>query len=166
MAFPSTKIARQARIVDILQSQRVRSQSELAQLLKDDGMIVTQATLSRDLVEIGAERIRDDGSGLIYAVPNTPSRRSGSDEPDARVMSLFRELLITAQGSANLTVLRTPPGAAQFLASAIDQNNLTRILGTIAGDDTVLVIARDPEGGEALAEEFLSWSASTSASQA
>ena len=81
MPFPSTKIARQARIVELLQTRRVRSQAELAQYLADDGMKVTQATLSRDLVEIGAERIRDEGAGLIYAVPNYPARRGGGTAP-------------------------------------------------------------------------------------
>ena len=99
MPFPSTKIARQARIVELLQTRRVRSQAELAQYLTDDGMKVTQATLSRDLVEIGAERIRDEGAGLIYAVPNYPARRGGGTAPDARMISLFKELLITAEGS-------------------------------------------------------------------
>ena len=74
-------------------------------------------------------------------------------------ISLFTELLITAEGSANITVLRTPPGAAQFLASSIDQGGLEAIMGTIAGDDTVLVVTRDPNGGAALAESFLDWSA-------
>lgn len=97
MPFPSTKIARQARIVELLQTRRVRSQAELAQYLTDDGMKVTQATLSRDLVEIGAERIRDEGAGLIYAVPNYPARRGGGTAPDARMISLFKELLITAE---------------------------------------------------------------------
>ena len=159
MPFPSTKIARQARIVELLQTRRIRSQAELAQYLTDDGMKVTQATLSRDLVEIGAERIRDEGAGLIYAVPNYPARRGGGTAPDARMISLFTELLITAEGSANITVLRTPPGAAQFLASSIDQGGLEAIMGTIAGDDTVLVVTRDPNGGAALAESFLDWSA-------
>ena len=154
MPFPSTKIARQARIVELLQTRRVRSQAELAQYLTDDGMKVTQATLSRDLVEIGAERIRDEGAGLIYAVPNYPARRGGGAAPDARMISLFKELLITAEGS----VLRTPPGAAQFLASSIDQSGLEAILGTIAGDDTVMVISRDPAGGQELAASFLAWS--------
>lgn len=158
MPFPSTKIARQARIIELLQTRRVRSQAELAQYLTDDGMKVTQATLSRDLVEIGAERIRDEGAGLIYAVPNYPARRGGGSTPDARMISLFKELLITAEGSANITVLRTPPGAAQFLASSIDQGGLDTILGTIAGDDTVMVVTRDPNGGAALAESFLDWS--------
>jgi len=158
MPFPSTKIARQARIVELLQTRRVRSQAELAQYLTDDGMKVTQATLSRDLVEIGAERIRDEGAGLIYAVPNYPARRGGGAAPDARMISLFKELLITAEGSGNITVLRTPPGAAQFLASSIDQSGLEAILGTIAGDDTVMVISRDPAGGQELAASFLAWS--------
>ncbi len=158
MPFPSTKIARQARIIELLQTRHVRSQAELAQYLTDDGMKVTQATLSRDLVEIGAERIRDEGAGLIYAVPNYPARRGGGSTPDARMISLFKELLITAEGSANITVLRTPPGAAQFLASSIDQGGLDTILGTIAGDDTVMVVTRDPNGGAALAESFLDWS--------
>ena len=150
MPFPSTKIARQARIVELLQTRRVRSQAELAQYLTDDGMKVTQATLSRDLVEIGAD--------LIYAVPNYPARRGGGAAPDARMISLFKELLITAEGSGNITVLRTPPGAAQFLASSIDQSGLEAILGTIAGDDTVMVISRDPAGGQELAASFLAWS--------
>lgn len=157
MAIPATKTARQARIIEILQSNRVRSQAELAQLLTDDGVKVTQATLSRDLVEIGAERVRDLKAGLIYAVPNHPVRRSAEDAPDARMMSLFKELLVTAEASANLVILRTPPGAAQFLASSIDQSGLHDILGTIAGDDTVMVIARDPLGGDALAAQFLAW---------
>ena len=159
MPFPSTKIARQARIVELLQTRRIRSQAELAQYLTDDGMKVTQATLSRDLVEIGAEPIRAEGAGLIYAAPNYPARRGGGTAPDARMISLFTELLITAEGSANITVLRTPPGAAQFLASSIDQGGLEAIMGTIAGDDTVLVVTRDPNGGAALAESFLDWSA-------
>ncbi|MBM7051251.1 MULTISPECIES: arginine repressor [unclassified Rothia (in: high G+C Gram-positive bacteria)] len=158
MAIPATKTARQARIINILQTNRVRSQAELAQLLTDDGVKVTQATLSRDLVEIGAERVRDLKAGLIYAVPNHPVRRSAEDAPDTRMVGLFKELLVTAEASANIVILRTPPGAAQFLASSIDQSGLKDILGTIAGDDTVMVISRDSAGGNALAEQFLAWS--------
>ena len=159
MAIPSTKTARQARIVDLLSTHRVRSQADLAQLLTDDGVKVTQATLSRDLVEIGAERVRDEKSGLIYAVPNHPVRRSSSDGIDARMISLFKELLITAEASGNLVILRTPPGAAQFLASSIDQAGVDRVLGTIAGDDTVMVITRAAMGAEEMAEQFLEWAA-------
>lgn len=159
MSIPSTKTARQARIIEVLQTQHVHSQAQLAQLLLEDGLKVTQATLSRDLVEIGAERVRDERQGLIYAVPNHPVRRSSSQGPDARLLSLFKELLVTAQASANLVVLRTPPGAAQFLAAAIDQAGLEAVLGSVAGDDTVLIISKDPMGGQELAQTFLDWAA-------
>ena len=72
----------------------------------------------------------------------------------ARLTRYLKELLTSAEASANLVVLRTPAGAAQFLASAIDHAAWPAILGTVAGDDTVLVISRDPLGGDALAAEF------------
>ena len=75
------------------------------------------------------------------------------------MISLFKELLITAEASGNLVILRTPPGAAQFLASSIDQAGIDRVLGTIAGDDTVMVITRAAMGAEELAEQFLEWAA-------
>ncbi|WP_045073363.1 arginine repressor [Psychromicrobium lacuslunae] len=157
--IPSTKTARQARIAALLTAQPVRSQAELAALLVDDGVQVTQATLSRDLVELGAVRVRSD-AGLVYAVPQagvdrTPHAAVSKEYLDARLTRLCGELLVTAEASANLVVLRTPPGAASFLAMAIDHSVLPDILGTIAGDDTVLVIARDPLGGADIADRFL-----------
>lgn len=157
VAIPSTKTARQSRIVELLETQRIKSQSQLAEHLRADGVSVTQATLSRDLVEIGAERTRDPDGGLVYAVRGTQSER-GQDAPD-RLAGMFRDLLITAEASGNIVMLRTPAGAAQFLASALDRTDLPQAIGTIAGDDTVMVISRDPEGGQALAAQFLSWSA-------
>lgn len=156
MGIPSTKAARQARIIALLQTTRIRSQSTLAQYLEKDGVHVTQATLSRDLVEIGAERIRGADGVLVYSV-------SGSDpftERDApeRLKGLFRDLLIMAEASANIVMLRTPAGAAQFLASALDHTDIPDAIGTIAGDDTVMVVSRDPNGGQALAQRFLDWS--------
>jgi transcriptional regulator of arginine metabolism len=157
---PVTKTARHQRIVDALRSSPVRSQAELARLLAADGLSVTQATLSRDLDELGAVRIRGGDGALVYAVPaeggdRTPLPPHGDGENDARLGRLVAELLVGAESSANLVVLRTPPGAAQFLGSAIDRAALPSVLGTIAGDDTVLVIARDPDGGDAVAESFL-----------
>jgi transcriptional regulator of arginine metabolism len=153
---PLTKAARHQRIVDLLGRHAVRSQTELADLLAGDGVSVTQATLSRDLVELGALKVRD-GTGLVYAVPGeggdrTPRAALTQQVLDARLARLCAELLVTAEASANLVVLRTPPGAAQFLASAVDHAALAEILGTIAGDDTVLIITRAPDGGAALAE--------------
>ncbi|MGW3562809.1 arginine repressor [Streptomyces sp. NPDC000941] len=159
-AVPQTRTARHRRIVDILNRQPVRSQSQLAKLLADDGLSVTQATLSRDLDELGAVKIRNTGGELIYAVPaeggdRTPRAPLGESASEARMARLAGELLISAEASANLVVLRTPPGAAQFLASAIDSAELHPILGTIAGDDTVLLISRESAGGQALADHLL-----------
>jgi transcriptional regulator of arginine metabolism len=159
-ASPATKTARQARITAILTGESVRSQAELAALLADDGVQVTQATLSRDLVELGAVRVRGKEGVLVYAVPGEGGERtakSGVTQEilDARLARLCGELLVTAEASANIVVLRTPPGAANFLALSIDHSVLPSILGTIAGDDTVLLVTRDPLGGAALAARFL-----------
>jgi transcriptional regulator of arginine metabolism len=155
-----TRTARHRRIVELLETRRVRSQSELARLLADDGVGVTQTTLSRDLDELGAVKIRDGSGDLFYAVPaeggdTTPRLAPVNGEASTRLGRLAAELLVSAESSANLAVLRTPPGAAQFLASAIDRSGATDILGSIAGDDTVLLISRAPDGGSALAGRLL-----------
>ena len=189
---PVTKAARQAQIADILSRARVRSQEELADLLGQRGVRVTQATLSRDLEELGAVRLRGAGGTLVYALPGDPggpgSRPGGlpgppAEEPPAdgppassgprggwpggwftgradegasgALARVGPELILSAEASANLVVLRTPAGAAQFLASAIDHAGWPSILGTVAGDDSVLVITRDPAGGNEVAESLL-----------
>src|SRR5690606_1177750 len=159
-AVPQTRTARHRRIVDILNRQPVRSQSQLAKLLADDGLTVTQATLSRDLDELNAVKIRNTDGDLIYAVPSeggfrTPRAPLGESATEERMRRLSAELLLSAEASATLVVLRTPPGAAQFLASAIDQAELHDILGTVAGDDTLLLLSREATGGQALADHLL-----------
>ncbi|UER54038.1 arginine repressor [Kineosporiaceae bacterium SCSIO 59966] len=158
--IPATKAARHARIADLLARREVRSQGELAELLAADGLTVTQATLSRDLVEMGAVRVRGVDGGLVYAVPGeggdrTPRAGVTQEVLTGRLARLCEDLLVTAEASANLVVLRTPPGAAQFLASAVDHAALPEVLGSIAGDDTVLLICRDPHGGPDVARTFL-----------
>jgi len=230
-AAPGTKAARQARIAAILAREQVHSQEQLAGLLSQyTGMHVTQATLSRDLDEIGVVRLRGADGTLVYALPADPGGHgslagtslagpslagpeidypergraasgpsvspAGADGPPGaaagagqaaggpggaagarsgpagreagapasssaaaggaspKLVRYLKELLTSAEASANLVVLRTPAGAAQFLASAIDHTAWPAILGTVAGDDTVIVIARDPLGGEALADDF------------
>lgn len=158
--IPVTKRARQQRIVELLTTEEVRSQTELAELLLADGLAVTQATLSRDLVELDAVKVRSASGALVYAVPSeggdrTPVVARETAAGEARLARLCAELLVSAEASANLVVLRTPPGAANFLASAMDKAEPVDVLGTIAGDDTVLVISRDPEGGGVLARRFL-----------
>ncbi len=160
MTIAATKAARQQKIADLLGTHPVRSQAELADLLAAAGLNVTQGTVSRDLDELDAFRVRDVRGVLVYAVPGeggdrTPRPADGSAAAEQRLARLCHELLVSAEASANLVVLRTPPGAAQFLASAFDKAQLATVLGTIAGDDTVLLIGRDPAGGAALAERFL-----------
>ena len=203
---PATKAARQARIAAILSREQVHSQEQLASLLgKYAGMHVAQATLSRDLDELGVVRLRSADGSLVYALPEAPGgpgsrpglglgatphdsaeriilapevhnpspaaegrpgpagRAGAAKAPDGgqfepvppRLVRHLTELLTSAESSANLVVLRTQAGAAQFLASVIDHAAWPSVLGTVAGDDTVLVIARDPAGGEAVAAEFL-----------
>jgi transcriptional regulator of arginine metabolism len=142
---PITKTARQARIIAILEQHAVRSQSDLAELLADEQIQVTQGTLSRDLVEVGALRVRGQDGHLVYAVPADGGDRTPQVGEfatfESRLARLCSEVLVSAEASANLVVLRTPPGAAQYFASAIDRVAWDSILGTIAGDDTILVIA-------------------------
>ncbi len=158
---PQTKAARQALVAALLTREQVHSQQQLADLLADAGVSVTQATLSRDLVELQAVKVRTPSGALVYAVPGEGAVRSLPSAPAAdtehlaaRLERLCAELLLTAESSGNLVVLRTPPGGAQYLASAIDHSVLPAVLGTIAGDDTVLVVSRDPDGA-ALASRFL-----------
>jgi transcriptional regulator of arginine metabolism len=172
---PSTKAARQAMITGILAAPElpVRSQDELADRLAGVGVRVTQATLSRDLDELGAVRLRSADGALIYALPGDPVDRPASaaatrPRPDrgdlliglspSSISALAKaasDLLLSAEASGNLVVLRTPPGAAQLMASMIDRTGLNAALGTVAGDDTVLVVARDPAGGDELAAALL-----------
>ncbi len=148
----TTRAGRQARIVAILSSASVRSQSELAARLAGEGIDVTQATLSRDLEELGAVKLRGaDGGVGVYIVPEDGSPVRGVSGGTTRLSRLLSELLVSADASANLAVLRTPPGAADYLASAIDRAALPYVVGTIAGDDTVFVAAREPMTGAELA---------------
>jgi transcriptional regulator of arginine metabolism len=159
-ALPSTKAARHALISRVLSLTAIHSQSQLVAALDQEGLHVTQATLSRDLVELRAQKTRTPDGGLVYALPGEGGDRSvhlvtDVEQLASRLARLCQELLVTAESSGNLVVLRTPPGAAQFFASAIDHSVLPSVLGTIAGDDSVLVISRDVDGGAALARRFL-----------
>ncbi len=160
MTTARSQVARRQRIVEVLSRQRVTSQGALRELLAADGFEVTQATVSRDLDDLGAVKVTDDRGAGVYAVPAPgPSPIARLPETPAaqraRLARILGELLVSAEASANLAVLRTPPGAAQFLASAIDQAALTEILGSVAGDDTIMLISRTPDGGAQLAQTML-----------
>ncbi len=156
---PPTKAARHDRVVALLRGQEVRSQTELAELLAADGLHVTQGTLSRDLLELGASRVRGTSGHLVYAVPGDGGDRTPQVGEfatfETRLARLCQEVLVSAEPSANLVVVRTPPGAAQYFASALDRVGWPAVLGTIAGDDTVLLITRSPTGGEPLARDLV-----------
>ena len=133
---PQSKAARHERIVGLVRERSIRSQTELAELLAASGIQVTQATLSRDLEELRAIKVRaGDGGPAVYLLPEdgSPVLRPAAEQAPARLMRLLRELLTGTDSSGNLVVLRTPPGAAQFLASALDRSGLHDIVGTIAG---------------------------------
>jgi transcriptional regulator of arginine metabolism len=157
MASPpaATRAGRQARIVEILSTNAVRSQTDLARLLSEHGIETTQATLSRDLDELGAVKLRAPDGGMgVYVVPEDGSPVRGVSGGTDRLSRLLGELLVSTDASGNLAVLRTPPGAAHYLASALDRASLPDVVGTIAGDDTILVIAREPVSGAQLAAKI------------
>jgi len=160
MTTPNTKAARHARIVELLEHHAVTSQARLADLLASDGLAVTQATLSRDLDEIGATKVVGGDGQAVYAVPgqggdSSPIAAVGDEAAVTKLARVAGEVLVSADSSANLVVLRTPPGAAQYLASAIDHTVLRSVIGTVAGDDTVLLVTRDPRGGPEVAAAML-----------
>ncbi len=158
MTIPSTKSARHRRIVELLGRRPVASQAALADLLAADGLIVTQATLSRDLDELGAVKVPTEGGASVYAVPaegGDPRVHPPVSDTAGRLARVASDVLISVEHSANVVVLRTPPGAAQYLASAIDRTDWPEVIGTVAGDDTVLLITREPDGGGQVATSVL-----------
>jgi len=143
--------ARRAKAISLIQAGLVHSQSDLVTLLKKAGYKVTQATASRDLEEIGAVRARNKDGESTYQI------RESSDNAIARSVPVPSKLILSVDHSANLAVIHTPPGAAQFLASSLDHAGLTGVIGTIAGDDTIILVSKKETGGAHLAKELLAY---------
>lgn len=139
----ATKAQRQHRIVKLLAEQVVGSQAHLVELLADDGLTVTQATVSRDLDELGAIKVRVPGGTTVYAIPELPIEQLAPREHLRRVLG---EWLADITRSGDLVVVRTPPGSAHVVASALDRSGLDHLIGTVAGDDTLLAIAAEGKG--------------------
>jgi transcriptional regulator of arginine metabolism len=145
------KPQRQHRIARLLEEQPVSSQSQLVELLAADGVVATQATVSRDLEDLGAVKVRIPGGTMAYAIPEHAKQTGTSDDHLRRVMG---EFVIDVGHSGNLVILRTPPGSAHVIGSALDRSGLMSVLGTVAGDDTVLVVVPEHSSGAAVAAEL------------
>jgi transcriptional regulator of arginine metabolism len=145
------KPQRQHRILRVLEEQPVSSQAQLVQLLEAEGVVATQATVSRDLEDLGAVKVRIPGGAMAYAIPEYTRERAPTDDHLKRLMS---EFVVEVAHSANLAVLRTPPGSAHVVASALDRASLPSVLGTVAGDDTVLVVCNEAVGGAVVAAQL------------
>ena len=143
--MPLGKPQRQHRIARLLEEQVISSQVQLVELLADEWPALTQATVSRDLEELGAVKVRIPGGQMAYAIPELARDRLA---PEDVLKKALAEFLVEATHSANLAVLRTPPGSAHVVASALDRAGLPEVLGTVAGDDTVLVVCPPPDGGK------------------
>ena len=145
------KTQRQHRIARLLEQHAVTSQAQVVELLAADGVVATQATVSRDLEELGAIKVRAGGGESVYAIPDLPKDQVAPEDHLRRVMG---DWVVEVSYSGNLIVLRTPPGSAHVVGSALDRAALDGILGTVAGDDTLIVVASEATGGEALAKRL------------
>ena len=146
-----TKNQRQHRIIRLLESQAVNSQTQLVALLAEQGVDATQATVSRDLEELGVVKVRLPGGDTAYALPELPVQQFAPDDHLRRVLG---EWVVEVAHSGNLVVLRTPPGSAHVVGSALDRSGLDEVVGTVAGDDTVLVVVDEDAGGAAVADQL------------
>lgn len=145
------KVERQQRLRTLLATHDLASQGEVRTALAADGIDAHQTTVSRDLEELGAVRVRGADGRHVYRLAVDP----GPTTARARVDEVVRQFVVTVRSSGNLAVLRTPPACAHPVASAVDLAELDGVLATVAGDDTVLVVATDELGGAALAARFV-----------
>lgn len=137
------KAQRQHRIAKLLTDHQVANQIALVELLADSGVDVNQATVSRDLEELGAIKVRVPGGETAYAIPEMPTQQFA---PEDHLRRVFGDWVVELDRSGDLVVLRTPPGSAHVVGSALDRSGLPDVVGTVAGDDTVLVIATERRG--------------------
>jgi transcriptional regulator of arginine metabolism len=147
------KQQRQHRIAKLLEQHAVTSQPQLVDLLAADGVVATQATVSRDLEEVGAIKVRAAGGDSVYAIPDLPKEQRAPEDHLRRVLG---DWVVEVAHSGNIVVLRTPPGSAHVVGSALDRAGLSDILGTVAGDDTLLVVAAERVGGAKVAKKLSS----------
>lgn len=154
MASRATALAkpqRQHRIAKLLAEQAVTSQAHLVELLAHDGVRATQATVSRDLDDLGAIKVRVPGGETVYAIPELPTEQRA---PEDHLRRVFGDWVVEVGHSGNLVVLRTPPGSAHVVGSALDRSGMPGVLGTVAGDDTLIVVVTEDAGGATVARRL------------
>lgn len=145
------KQQRQHRIAAILSDIVVTSQSQLVELLAAEDVPATQATVSRDLDELGAVKVRIAGGDTMYAIPELPSDHHVPEDHLRRVLS---DWVVDVKHARNLVVLRTPPGCAHVVASALDRTGVEGVLGTVAGDDTLIVVLAEDSDVQAIVAQI------------
>ncbi len=145
------KTRRQHLIIKLIEQHVVHNQMELVELLAADGVTATQATVSRDLDDLAAIKVRVPGGESAYAIPELPKDRFAPEDHLRRVLG---DWVVEVSSSANLVVLRTPPGSAHVVGSALDRAGLDGILGTVAGDDTLILVADEQVGGREVAQQL------------
>jgi len=144
------KQARQQALMELVRTQPLGSQHEIRSRLSELGYEATQSTISRDLEELGLVRIRDADGHLRYGQPNDTAALGAA----SRLRTLLSEFLISVASSGNLVVLKTTPGAANAVADVLDRAGVDGLLGSIAGDDTILLIAAEGTKGKVLAHRM------------
>lgn len=142
------KPQRQHLVTKLIEQNLVRNQMELVELLAAEGVSATQTTVSRDLEDLGAIKIRLPGGDAAYAIPELPKAQVA---PEDHLRRVFGDWVVEVAHSDNLVVLRTPPGSAHVVGSALDRAGLPDIVGTVAGDDTLIVVAAEDVGGATVA---------------
>ncbi len=154
-ATPATvrlaKTQRQHLVAKLLGSHAVASQEQLVHLLADEGVAATQATVSRDLDDLGAIKVRSGAGESIYAIPELPKDQRA---PEDHLRRTLGDWVVEVASSGNLVVLRTPPGTANVVGSALDRAGLPQILGTVAGDDTLMVVVAEGHAGTDVAHQL------------
>lgn len=145
------KTQRQHLVARLIESQVVANQQALVDLLADEGVLATQATVSRDLEDLGAIKVRMPGGESAYAIPALPKEQRA---PEDHLRRVFGDWVVEVATSDNLVVIRTPPGSAHVVASALDRSGLAGILGTVAGDDTILIVVAADVGGATIAAQL------------
>ena len=145
------KTQRQHLVARLIESQVIANQQALVDQLAAEGVIATQATVSRDLEDLGAIKVRMPGGESAYAIPALPKEQRAPEDHLRRVVG---DWVVEVATSDNLVVIRTPPGSAHVVASALDRSGLAGILGTVAGDDTILIVVASDIGGATIAAQL------------